>query len=60
MTSHLTPTVAQEHVADLQRAAERERFIRGARARMSGRLRPRVAALLAFRPAPAASRADAR
>jgi hypothetical protein len=53
MNSQLTPAVAQEYIADMQRAAERERSIRGARARMSGTRMPRVRALLAlpFRPA---------
>jgi|1185.fasta_scaffold1090333_2 hypothetical protein len=53
MTSQLTPSVAQEHISDMQRAAERERSIRGARARMTGTRMPRVRALFAlpFRPA---------
>ena len=50
MTSHLTPIVAQEHIADMHRAAERERFIRRARARMSGSLRPRITVVSPFRP----------
>jgi hypothetical protein len=53
MTSQLTPLVAQQQVFDLQQAAERERSIRQARARMTGARMPRVRALFAlpFRPA---------
>jgi hypothetical protein len=52
MNSQLTPQIAQQHVADMQRAAERERSIRQARARMSGSRRPRFTLFaLPFRPA---------
>jgi hypothetical protein len=53
MNSQLTPTVAQAQIAELQRAAERERTIRNARARMSGSRRTRIGLLpaLPFRPA---------
>jgi hypothetical protein len=49
MTSNLTPIVAQEHIAELQRTAQRERYIRRARARMSGSLRPRITVVSPFR-----------
>jgi len=52
MTSQLTPLVGQQHVFDLQHAAERERSIRQARARMTGSRRPRFTLFaLPFRPA---------
>jgi hypothetical protein len=53
MNSNFTPHMAHEHVADMQRAAERERNIRSARARMTGSRRPRInlLAALSFRPA---------
>jgi hypothetical protein len=52
MNSQLTPTVAQAQIAELQRAAERERTIRNARARISGSRRPRISLFaLPFRPA---------
>jgi hypothetical protein len=52
MTSQLTPLVAQQQVFDLQQAAERERSVRQARARMSGSRRPRISRFaLPFRTA---------
>jgi hypothetical protein len=56
MNSNLTPTVAQHQIAELQRSAERERNVRGARARMSGSLRSRISLRhsFRFRPVPQA------
>jgi hypothetical protein len=42
MNSQLTPHMAHQQIADMQRAAERERSIRQARARMTGSRRPRI------------------
>jgi hypothetical protein len=53
MNSQLTPAVAQQQIAEMQRTAERERNVREARARMTTTRMPRVRALfsLPFRPA---------
>jgi hypothetical protein len=51
MNSNLTPAVAHQQAADMQRAAEHQRSIRQARARMSGSRRPRLSLFaLPFRP----------
>jgi hypothetical protein len=51
MNSNLTPAVAHQQVADMQRIAEHERNVRAARARMTGSRRPRISLFaLPFRP----------
>jgi hypothetical protein len=51
MNSQLTPHMAHQQIADRQRAAERERTVRQARARMTGSRRPRISLFaLPFRP----------